>query len=146
MSASIRYSLGQVWHNKQYYYKDGVAQAKFEAVLAIGPDGSDLYTACLTSQPHGLTTDPACHLDLPRPGYYLNTLQDQMSKESWLDFNSLYTRDTYDTNKWVASKRWELACVIDPVTLALALSCLTGFDGVPNRQMTWIKNGLDLLR
>lgn len=135
------YSLGQIWHNKNYYQTDdGQQMPKFEALLARGPGPGDLLTACFTSKPNGLPESPACFLGPPRAGYCVGLLGPPMTKMSWVDFNSVKYRDQYYTDKWFRAGVLTLTGLsLTPAVLRNVLECLSGSDDLRTGHWKWIQ-------
>lgn len=90
-------SPGQIWQDNCYYLDaNNHCQPKYVLILAVDPKSGDAVTVVFTSKPNGLPVSPACHIGLPRSGFYLGVPGGIFHKESWLDFNNLQTLDALD--------------------------------------------------
>lgn len=68
-----------------------------------------------------------------------------LDRESWLDFNNLRVRDTYDFDQWTAANTLTPMDVqISADMLKNILQCLTRSQDVEKRQMSWIHHTLSL--
>lgn len=112
---------GQIWQDDCYYLdtQTGECKRKYLLVLAVDAKTQDAITVVFTSQPNGLPDHPACFIGNPRSGFYLGVPGGVLQKETWLDFNSLKTLDTYDFALHVKQNRKSLL----PQTLLTASFC-----------------------
>lgn len=81
---------GQIYRDRRFYRDSaGEFKSKYVLILAISP-GNDLIFSLLTSRQHGRPTDPRCFHGHPYPGFYLGTLGNPLSRDSWLDLRGLH--------------------------------------------------------
>ena len=140
---------GEIWQDDCYYYdpKTGRCMRKYVLMLAIDARQGACVTAVLTSKSNGLPTDPACWQGNPRSGCYLGVPGGPLTKETWVDFNSIQTLDEDDLARHIAQARKTLlAVMLSRNVFCGVLRCLIGYDDLEQRHARLVADLIAELR
>ena len=135
-------ALGQIWQDDCYYLdkQSGGCKRKYVLILAVEAKTGDCVTVVFTSTPNGLPEQPTCYLDNPRSGFYLGIPGGVLQKETWLDFNSLETLDSYDLNLHTnTGRKILLEQTLPQAVFCAALRCvMQRQEDIPKREYSWL--------
>lgn len=125
---------GQIYRDSPFYCNPaGEFKSKYVLILAISP-GNDLIFSLLTSRQHGRPIDPRCFHDHPYPGFYLGTLGNPLSRDSWLDLRGLHEAEHDAFLRDIADQIIEPITALDTAALLESLDCAAAADDTTRHQ------------
>lgn len=125
---------GQIYRDSRFYCNPaGEFKSKYVLILAISP-GDNLIFSLLTSQQHGRPTDPRCYHGNPYSGFYLGTLGNPLSRDSWLDLRRLHEAECDAFLRNMADQIIEPIAALETAALLESLDCAAAAEDTTRHQ------------